>query len=139
MNRLGLFQYSGADYALPLSRLERIHQRLKSYVLPKLPVSIPAVVIDQHRLIPLLNLDILTGTGNDRARYADYYVFIESEYGTVALPADMTCGIIVEQKGTLRDSQENSMLGQVGEFDYQGRTYLLLDIDLLLFRLTQGF
>lgn len=137
MSRFGLFSIAGLNYAVPLPRLLRIDQQARCFRLPKLPQGVAFILVDGARLIPLLSLQQFSGTGAGNSA-AEYVVLVESEYGTVALPADETRGIVAEQKGQIRYLAESDAAAKAGEFNYRQNTFILLDIDYLTKSLTQA-
>ncbi len=72
------------------------------------------------------------------ARQAEYKIFAESEGGLVAFPAELTSGIVAENKGELLPSSENKIPGIDGFFKYQGKEFKILDINYLAIGMTQG-
>ncbi|SHI53357.1 Chemotaxis signal transduction protein [Malonomonas rubra DSM 5091] len=137
MERLGLFVFSGSFYAVPLITLRKIVHQQNGYLLPKLPLAVSEVLVENKQLIPLVALP-----GQDLGRIsenrgAEYKVLVESEAGTIALPADETCGIIAAHKGELLPAEEGESAGIKGRFNYQSTDYHILDIDFLALRMTQ--
>ncbi len=141
MSRLGLFRIGEYGFAVSLPQIQKILQNSKSYLLPRLPGAVLAVLVDAGQLIPLLDLSQMVGEKILLGQTTEsYQVLVESEYGTVALPADLTGRIVAEQKGELSpiDAQEISF-STVAKFTYQGEEYNVLDIDFLAIEMTQGF
>ncbi|MEA3361823.1 MAG: chemotaxis protein CheW [Thermodesulfobacteriota bacterium] len=141
MNRFGLFQIGALGFAVSLQQIQKILQNSKSYTLPRLPGGVSAVLVDAGQLIPLLDLSQVVGGGTQSEQTTQsYQVLVESEYGTVALPADMTGRIVDEKKGELSTiaTQEIDM-GSVGKFIYKNKEYTVLDINFLAIEMTQGF
>ena len=141
MIRFGLFRIGGFGFAVALEKIEKILQNSKNYTLPHLPGAVAAVLVDAGRLVPLLNLSHFIGVEDRLANLMrGYQVLIASEYGTVALPAELTGKIVAEEKGELleADEQKNN-LGIVGTFIYQNEEYNLLDINFLAIEMTQDF
>ncbi len=99
MNRYGLFQSGGLNYAIPLLQIRKIVQGGTTYSLPRLPQSVPAVLVDAGELIPLLSLNLLReADGKLEHVQSGYLVLVESEYGAVALPAELNGKIVAEKK-----------------------------------------
>ncbi len=141
MIRFGLFRIGGFGFAVALEKIEKILQNSKNYTLPHLPGAVTAVLVDAGQLVPLLNLSHLVGVEGQLADLMrGYQVLIASEYGTVALPADLTGKIVAEEKGELAEADEQKKnLGIVGTFIYQNEEYNLLDINFLAIEMTQDF
>ena len=141
MIRFGLFRIGGFGFAVALEQIEKILQNPKSYRLPHLPKGVAAVLVDSEQLVPLLDLSQLFGTEDRLVNGTQgYQILIESEYGTIALPADLTGKIVTEDKGELSATDEQKKnLGIVGTFIYQNEEYNLLDINFLAIEMTQDF
>lgn len=140
MKRFGLFRVGELGFAIPLSQIQKILQGSKGYRLPRLPGAVSAVLVDDGQLIPLFDLGQRLGDGTPLEQSMQgYQVLVESEYGTVALPADLTGRIVTEQKGQLvAVAAEEKDYGTVGQFVYQDEEYIILDIDFLAIEMTQG-
>ena len=141
MSRLGLFKIGEFGFAVSLPQIQKILQNSKSYLLPRLPGAVSAVLVDAGQIIPLLDLSQMVGEKNLAEQTTEsYQVLVESEYGTVALPADLTGRIVTEQKGELSTiAPQEISFGTVAKFIYQGEEYNVLDIDFLAIEMTQGF
>lgn len=137
MIRYGLFRFDSLGYAVPLFRLRKILYLCSGYRLPRLPASVAETLVDDGRLVPLMRLPFLTDLDGQSVRTAKYKVLAESEAGTVAFPAEVTCGIVAEQKGALLDSDGKQISGIAGIFKYQGQEFKILDIDLLAIEMTR--
>ena len=136
MTRFGLFRFATADYALPLLQLRKIVHQWRGYRLPLLPATVSEVLVEGDRLVPLVNLPGVARADLPMIRNAAYKVLVDSEAGVVAFPADVTCGIVAEQKGEVSaDAEEEA--GTNGIFKYQGQEYHILDIDFLALRVAQ--
>jgi len=138
MTRLGLFQHQQSDYAVPLARLRTLLHRVPVFPMPRLPGGLHGVLVFSGELVPVLDLGIFWKRG-DQPGEIEYQVLIESEYGTLAIPAQQTCGIVPENKGTITAVERTEPAWLAGRFIYQGRTFRILDIDFLTMGLTQGF
>ena len=141
MISFGLFRIGGFGFAVDLGQIKKILQNSKDYKLPHLPGAVAAVLVDDGQLVPLLDLSLLVGTESRLENLTPgYRVLVESKYGTVALPADLTGKIVTEQKGELSATDEQKMnFGIVGKFIYQSEEYSLLDINFLAIEMTQDF
>ena len=141
MRRFGLFQIGGFGFALVLKQIKKILQNSKAYGLPHLPGAVTAVLVDDGKLVPLLDLSLVIGS---ESRLKDdvpgYQVLVESQYGPIALAVDLAGKIVSEQKGELSVTVEQTTdYGVAGKFIYQGKEYKLLDVDFLAIEMTQGF
>ena len=141
MKRLGLFQTGNFGYAISLSQILKILQSSKGYQLPRLPATVSAVLVDDGQLVPLLDLEQMLGEGTQAEQLVKgYQVLVESDYGTVALPADLTGRIITTQKGEqLPLAEKKKDFGIVSKFIYQNEEYHILDINFLAIEMTQFF
>jgi len=140
MSRFGLFQIGQFKFAVSLQQIQKILQNSKIYNLPRLPKGVAAVLVDAGQLIPLLDLQQMMGSETQRQATQSYQVLVESEYGTVALPADLTGRIVDEQKGELSTMVAHKVnFGSVGNFIYQNEEYSVLDINFLATEMTQVF
>jgi chemotaxis signal transduction protein len=139
MIRYGLFRFGSLAYAVPLLRMCKILHLQTGHRLPRLPVGVAEILIDDGRLVPVLRLPIAPGAEPDgpSVREAEYKVLVESEAGAVAFSAEVTCGIVAEQKGKLLDPDGEQISEVIGIFKYQGKEFKILDIDLLAIGMTQ--
>jgi len=140
MNRFGLFCVRGAGFAIPLVQIVKILEGTAGYRLPRLPGAVSAVVVDEERLIPLIDLGCALGVGSDDSTLCEYQVLVESEYGVVALEADSSGRIVAEKKGLILPlPAKEQVVGVVGRFSYQNTMYNILDIDFLAIEMTQAY
>jgi chemotaxis signal transduction protein len=140
MKRFGLFQLGRLNYAIALLHLRKIVQDASPYPLPRLPLSVSAVLIDGGNLIPLLNLELFFGAeAQTETKTSGYQVMVESEYGTVALPADLNGRIVTEKRGAIINESNSTEAWVVGEFNFQNIDYKILDINFLAIEITQNF
>ncbi len=138
MRRFGLFRGGGIDYAVPLQRLVRILPGERCYLLPQLPQAVAGVIVADGQLIPQLDLAKILPCSEYQNEQTAYQVLVESECGTLALPADQTCGIIAGENGAVTALAEGSAVhGVSGEFHFQERIFKILDIDCLAIGLIQ--
>lgn len=135
MGRYGLFSIAEFDYAISLVRLRKVIHHCSGYQLPKLPGAVAEVLIVDGQLIPLMTLGGMIDSADDLVRGAQYKVLAESEGGIIAFPADQTCGIVAEKKGSMLVSKQPS--GVIGIFKYQGKEFNILDIDFLAIDMAQ--
>lgn len=140
MRRYGIFHLNQLEYAISLTQIRKIVQNARTFLLPRLPRAVSAVLVDEGQLVPVLDLGLLSGqpsvTDEDLCAYQ---VLVESEYGTIALPAALNGAIVAETKGTLSDSTESKMSWIMNEFIYQNVRYKILDINFLAIEMTQNF
>jgi len=140
MKRFGLFQLGRFYFAIPLLQLRKIVQDAAAYPLPHLPQSVSAVLIDEEKLIPLLNLELFCGAKTQPEMMSTgYQVLVETEYGTVALPADLNGKIVAEKRGSIIHESNSKEAWVVGEFNFQNIDYKILDINFLAIEMTQNF
>lgn len=137
MNRFGLFCGDGIDYAVPLARLVKVLPARHCYLLPNLPVVIGGVIVADGELVPRLELSRMLVCVVGAIRPAAYQVLVESECGTLALPAERPCGIVAEQKGEVLPLPEPAARGLLGEFRFKQKKFQILDLDSLAIGLIQ--
>lgn len=139
--RYGLFRVGILNYAIALQQIQKILQGSKGYTLPRLPGAVSAVIVDAAELIPLLDLGRMLGENNQKELTSQpYQILVDSEYGTVALPADSIARIVSEKKGALLKSPSKERIwGSVAKFVYLSEEYNILDINFLAIEMTQGF
>ena len=139
--RYGLFRLGTLNYAISLQQIQKILLGSKGYALPRLPGAVFAVIVDAAELIPLLGLDRVLGENEQKElKSKSYQILVDSEYGTVALPADSIVRIVSEKKGTLLKSPSKERVwGSVAKFVYLSEEYNILDINFLAIEMTQGF
>lgn len=127
--RLGLFSFTGNGYALPLSRLVRVLETGHVYPLPLVPQGVEGMLIHGSELVPLLGCRWLTR--DVMPVVAGIQVVVASEYGTMALPADKSQGIVTESRGNRQPVTESESDFWVDNFFYQGGSYRVVNIDAL--------
>ena len=139
--RYGLFRVGILNYAISLQQIQKILQGSRGYILPRFPGAVSAVIVDDGELIPLLDLGRMFGEKLEKVLTSkSYQVLVDSEYGTVALPADSTARIVSEHKGVLsKGTAKERVLGTVAKFVYLSEEYNILDINFLAIEMTQGF
>jgi len=139
MTRFGLFRIGGFGFAVALEQIKKILQNSTDYSLPHLPGAVAAVLVDGGELVPLLDLSLLAGAESQLSNITQgYRVLVKSEYGIVALPADLSGKIVAEEKCELSATNEQKMnFGIIGKFIYQSEEYSLLDINFLALEMTQ--
>jgi chemotaxis signal transduction protein len=137
MTAFGLFQTGKLDYAVPLMQIRRIIQGNTIYPLPFLPAGIDHVLVHESTLVPI----VLFGQPGDRmagSPESEYFVLVDSEYGTLAFASHANSRIISNHKGTLSVPHQREAPWQVGTFYYQERTYKILDVDVLAMEIARG-
>jgi len=140
MNRFGLFRIRNAGFAIPLAQILRILEGAEEYQLPRLPGAVSAVLVDEGRLIPLIDLGGALGVGTDCPIGCGYQVLVESEHGVIALAADSSGRIVAEKKGQILPlPPKEQVIGVVGRFSYLDDVYNILNIDFLAIEMTQAY
>jgi len=137
MNAFGLFQAGELDYAVPLVQIRKIIQGSAIYSLPLLPAGVDHVLVHESTLIPIVLPGQQDG-GCVPSREAEYYLLVDSEYGSLAFATQANSRIIAVHKGTLSVPREREVSWQIGTFYYQERAFKILDIDVLAMEITQG-
>lgn len=130
-NRLGLFSLQGNGYAVSLARLLRVVEAGCVYPLPLVPPGVAGMLIQGRELVPLFDSGWLIAVAPAAPPVVRYQVVVASEYGSMALPADTTLGIVAESRGN-RQPEVESRSGFLSEsFCYQGVSYRVVNIDAL--------
>jgi len=136
VSRFGLFSLQRVDYAVPLARLRKVLHQPRVHLLPRLPRELPRVVVADGGVVPVVDL-LCKAETESQLSAPEYLILVDSECGPLALPADTTCGIVAEQKGTRSVTGEEGSPWWCGSFHYQNKTFQILDIDVLAIGLTQ--
>ncbi len=139
MSRFGLFSAGALSFAIPLLQIKKILQDSRPFALPCLPATVTGVLVDEDRLVPVLDVGLLHDNGTCSEKSYLYHVLVESEYGTLALPADLSVRIVSEQKGTITTALKEYPPWVVGIFYCQEMKHFILNIDFLAIEMTQGF
>jgi len=137
MNRLALFHFRSIEFAIPLIRLRKILHDQQIFLLPRLPEAVSGVLVNEGRLFPVLDLSLVLA-GDRRTNRSEYMVLAESEYGSLAIPADLNSGIVSESKGKTGPADEGAGSWVIEQFFYQDKRFQILDIDFLASVLIQG-
>lgn len=138
MSRFGLFRTGQLDYAISLLQIQKINQDSKAYILPCLPRAVAAVLVDNDQLIPLLNLGCLFGgVEHSTKQSSGYQILVESEYGVVAIPAELSGKIVTDKQAILSTETGSKEAWIIGELSYQNKKYKILDINFLAIEMTQ--
>ena len=140
MKRFGLFRVGNFGFAISVPQIQKILQNSRGYMLPRLPGVASTVLVESGQLIPLFDLEQMFGGEALRDESSQgYQVLVDSDYGTIALPADFSGQIVAEQKGEqLPVTVTEKTLGISGQFVYQSVEYHVLDINFLAIEMTQG-
>lgn len=137
MDRYGLFRLSGAGYAVPLERLLRIEQSDQVIWLPLMPDEMAGMLMSRDQPVPLLASGWLPGAATEVGLDVPYKVLIATEYGPVALPADVTIGIVSPGRGTWVETDPETAYFQPASFCYRGREYPVLNVDMFIVSLAR--
>jgi len=122
---------------VPLFQLRKVLRDQRIFSLPKLPDGVIGVLVTESLLVPVIDPQKVVA-GASALEPADYLVLLESEYGTLAVPAGLTCGVVSEQKGTITPGDETANSWVTGQFHYQDSVFQILDIDFLASVLAQS-
>ena len=126
MIRYGLFCYGSFAYAVPLLNMRKIVHQRRGYLLPMLPKVVAEILVDDGRLVPVVELSQITDRQEMSARTATFKVLASSVAGTGACPAEVTCGIVAEQKGQLLPTKGAGMAGMTRIFRSKGKSYIFV-------------
>ena len=129
--KCGLFRLEGCGFAVPLERLVRVVDRGLSEYLPLTPDQMAGMLVLDDEIIPLLESSLFPGVSPGKSLSAEFKVLIFTEYGTVALPADVTVGIVV--RGCCEMLRVEPVEGFMSEaLSYRDHCYQVLDVDSFL-------
>ncbi len=138
IGRLGLFKISGQGYAVPLNRLLRVIEGGCAGVLPLIPDGMAGMLVVDKEVIPLLDSNWLPGVSSGRGLSAEFKVLVATEYGSVALPADATVGIVAESRGKLDELEQNIVEYVSQSFNYRENSYQILNVDAFIMSLIRS-
>ena len=130
MTRFGLFSLGQTRFAIDLFRLRKILREQRIFRLPRLPRWVSGLLVVDSQIVPVVN-PARVGSGSSVVASAEFLVLFDSEFGPLAVPADMTCGIVAEQKGTTTQIDPVAESWVTGHFLYQDKLFQILDIDFL--------
>ncbi len=137
MNRkLGLFRLGSCGYAVPLNCLLRVVDSGYSLFLPLVPDGMAGIFVLDDEIFPLLDSGWLPGVASGRGLDADFKVLISSDYGPVALPAEMTIGIVAENRCELIPSAGEPVFFPES-VSYRDKSYQVLNVDQLIMSLSR--
>ena len=140
MKRYGLFRTGEFQFAIPLEQIQKVIQYAKQFQLPRLSKAVSAVLVDDGQIIPSFDFVHMFGKVSFQNKSGcGYQVLVTSEYGPVALPANISGKIVSAVKGEmLTTTDTETIVGVVGKFKYQSEEYNILDINCLVVEMTQG-
>ena len=140
MNSFGLFKVGMVGIAVPLAQIQKILQGAQGHQLPRLPGAVVAVLVEDGKLVPLIDIGTLLSVESRPLLLQGYQVLLESEYGTVALLADSGGRIVAEQKGRIVSlTAKDKTAGIIGHFVYKSEKFKILDINFLAIEMTQVY
>lgn len=133
----GLFHTAHLDYAISLSQIRRVLPGKEVFPLPGLPSGIEFVLVYDGTLVPVLSLDpavtLQVGTGSSLC-----YALVDSEYGLLAFVTQPTSRIVAEHRGKLAVLTATESAWQTGIFNYHGRDYAVINVDVLATEIARG-
>jgi hypothetical protein len=129
--KLGLFRLAGVGFAVPLRRLLCVLDRVKAEPLPLLPKGMAGMLVIEDEIIPLVHSGFLPGVDDGVALAAEFKVLVTTEYGTLALPADVTVGVVAQNRceALAHDPVADFWPEAVG---YRQNRYLVLNVDIFI-------
>jgi len=139
MKRFGLFYCQALSFALPLEQLDKIVQGVSLFKLPLLPSSVPAVLVDNREIVPVLHPVDKKGMAAAGVEGFPCYAIVKTDAGRLALPVSQVNRIVSELKGTYESFPENPNLRVAGVFTYGNGKFDILNIEYLAREMTQGF
>lgn len=140
MNKVGIFHFCDFAFAVPLEQIKKILQNAKQYNLPCLPSVASCVLVDDNSLVPLFDSVNVYGVNSSQFEVdSGYQVLVSTEYGVVALPANLAGKIVATSKGEILElTADTDVFGAVGKFLYDNDEYNILDINYLAIEMTHG-
>ena len=137
MNRkLGLFRLGDSGYAVSLNCLLRVVDSGYARFLPLAPDGMAGIFVLDDVIFPLLDSGWLPGVASGKGVGAGFKVLVSSDYGPVALPADITIGIIAENRCELILSVDGADFFPES-VSYRDKSYQVLNVDQLLMSLSR--
>jgi chemotaxis signal transduction protein len=134
IRKVGLFRIGNSGFAVPLERLLRIVSDGFSSALPLIPEGMAGILVLDNEIIPVCDSNRLSAVASGNGLNAAYKILIVTEYGTVALPADMTVGIVAENRcERVASSQEDGV--SPGSIRFRDNLYQVLHIDTFMMKL----
>jgi len=126
--KLGLFRLADAGYAVPIRYLLRVLEKTRPYFLPLIPQGLAGMLVVDGEIVPLVDSCWLPEVSAGKSLAAEFKVLVATEYGTVALPADLTVGVVaVERCGLVRIDEVPGFLPEA--VSYRQNNYLVLNVD----------
>ena len=139
MKKIGLFRIGEFAFAVPLEQILKILQDATQYTFPCLPSVISGVIVNDDSLVPLFDSVKVYGGSAPQGGGAGYQVLVSTEYGVVALPANLSGKIVATTKGEVVEfTTDPDVVGAVGKFLYASDEYYILDVNYLAIEMTQG-
>ncbi|WP_020675604.1 chemotaxis protein CheW [Geopsychrobacter electrodiphilus] len=128
IEKFGLFSLAERGYAVPLVRLLRVLDSPRSEFIPLIPQEMAGMVVVDDEIIPLVESALFPGVPAGKALAAEFKVLVATEYGTVALPAEGTIGVVAADRCVLGAAER--FAGFLPEaINYRRKEYLVLDVD----------
>ncbi len=133
--RLGLFRLENCGYAVPLDRILRVIDCGFCTTLPLVSDRMAGMLILDDEVIPVLDSNWLSGVTTGQGLSADFKILITTEVGTVALPADMTVGIVAENRYEHVASEQETTDFFLESICYRSNRYRVLNVDVFMLSL----
>ena len=134
-SKLGLFRLANCGYAIPVERLLRIVDCGFSTALPLIPSFMAGMLVLDDEIVPLLDSNWLPEVVAGKSLSASFKILITTEYGSVALPADATVGILEEDRCVRITSDQETVKFVSDSIRYRDSCYQVIDIDLFMMSL----
>ncbi len=136
MNRkFGLFRLASCGYAVPLDRLLRVADCGFCATLPLIPDGMAGMLVLDGEIIPLLDSNWLPGVEVGQGLSSGFKVLVMTEYGPLALPADLTVGIVAENRCERVSSAQEKPTFFSDSISYRDNCYQVLNADLFIMSL----
>jgi chemotaxis signal transduction protein len=130
--KLGLFRLGSFGYAVPLDRILRVVDCGFCTILPLISDRMAGMLVLDDEVIPVLDSNWLSGVAAGHGLSADFKILITTEVGTVALPADMTVGIVAENRyeQVATDQEPTEFFPE--SICYRNNRYRVLNVDVFM-------
>jgi chemotaxis signal transduction protein len=130
IDKVALLALAGKVFALPVTGIDHILDRPRSFLLPLMPEGYSGVFLYNDEVTPILDLSrVLALSGTPQPDMPPLTVLYGCETGLVGLPVDTVLRVVDRGKGSEEMGGEGEDQGGPRHFVYEGTRYPLLDIE----------
>ncbi len=133
--KLGLFRLENCGYAVPLDRILRVVDCGFCTTLPLISDRMAGMLVLDDEVIPVLDSNWLSGVAAGQGLNAGFKILLTTEVGTVALPADMTVGLVAENRYEHVTSEQETTKFFPESISYRNNRYRVLNVDVFMLSL----